>query len=367
MFFATGFSIIITIWVLNFNRFIFTCMALMIFYYGLQLNFLNYFKSYSQDKISYAFWLYYLCLIGFSVVGFFITKKYTFTLPDKPIKASGRHVSFLLSLFAIVLFFSIIDVRQLFTFTRPGLVNFGYFLSMFLYVTIFLSYSHKHLILMSIQLVLLLFLSKLMVGSFVLYYLAVNLKISPKYYLLFLIALIFVFLSWGVFQDNLNSISDSNINRFVELNFFFTYVVEGGKSLVTQQEFETFPDFGVSALRSFILRIIPGFLLRELNISLVPRGITDSIVISGIESMMIHYNLLAPLFFTLYLAILLYLFNRSGLTTKFFAFSIMIFFVRSGLISALNNLAVLLIIYLLFFLLVRLLDCFGRNKISTLA
>jgi hypothetical protein len=163
---------------------------------------------------------------------------------------------------------------------------------------------------------------------------------------------------WGYYQDSLNfsnnEIGDSE--RFFDFSFLMQNAVEGASSIVSQFNNRTpLYDFGLTAIFSGICRLLPGFILRRYDITLVPIDITDSIVISGIESYIIHFGFISLFLFPLTL-LLLY---KKSLNIRdpfgFISFVSLITLIRSGTYSAINNFVVISVLLIFFILLDKLL------------
>lgn len=318
------------------------------FYYGTQLDYFYFFEGLRTDNLFYAYLYYYASTYLLFIIFLFILARLTYKPPLFPkFNLSHRIAAKIISALAILIALYIIDLSSLFTLSRPAMTDFGYLSSMLLFVSVFLCLGSGSYLLASIQMLFLLFLSKLLFFLLIIYAICTSNKIKGFYLYVILLCSIGLFFGWGVYQDNMNyDGSSDSINQFITLDFFFRNVIEGGTSIITQVERTQIPDFGSSMIVSGILRLLPGSILRQYGINLVPEGISNSIVISGIESSIIHFKYLAPFFFSGLVSLLFYIFNCSGSQAiKFISCVSIFFFIRSGSYSFINNLIVMMAIF----------------------
>ncbi len=346
-------SLILVILAFSYSRFVFISLAFCVFYYGFQFEYIAHFMPLSFSRFWVGYSVYYACFL-FYLIFAYVSLIY---FPYKPTNRLSFEFENLVavrifSILSLLLCGFVVDLSSLGSSSRPAMVDFGYLVGMLLFVSAYLTTLYNARFLAICSFILLLFMSKLLFFTLVFYYIVISNKISLLKLCAVLLLLTSVFLAWGTFQDNLNYDSGSiEMNRFFTLDFFFNYVVEGATSVLNQINMQSEPDFGISALLSGVLRLLPGYLLREYSINLVPLDVTNSIVISGIESSLIHFGMFAPIFFTSLMCILLIFFNRGGVKVKFLAFSTMLFFLRSGTYSAVNNIVVILTLFFIFFIL----------------
>ena len=340
------------------------CLGFCLFYYNSQFDYLYYKNGATEAGLISGYIYYYISLYLF-IFFIFITlilqpyRRISFVNYDSAKKKS----SFLYGLISILAFFYVVDVSSLATSSRPAMTDFGYLVSMLLFVSSFLSLSSGLKFFGVIQLLFLLFLSKLLFLLVIIYFICVSDKIKGVNLYIVTIFLIFVFFGWGLLQDNLNYSAESeSVNQFLSIDFFFNYVIEGATSITSQVQRAGDPDFGLSLVISALLRLIPGSILREYGLNLVPEGISESIVISGVESSIIHFGILGPIFFASITCILLLFFNRSKYSyVKFICCVSIFFFLRSGSFSFVNNLIVLLVLFVFNFFLILSFNLFIRK------
>lgn len=352
MIWISTFTVLFGLFLLRNSNISIIVFLVIIFYYNLQLDYFFYMESFNYQDMMNAYLFYYASVYGFLIFVLTFIGKQPYVSPQQSMRRLSHHISVIVFVsISVGVFVSFIGFSVLVLSSRPAMVDFGYLITMLLFTSAFICYNYGYKKSCFIQLIILIFLSKILFFTFLIF--LISIKEDLRLHKVFFISsfLLCLFVLWGVWQDNMNYEANSNsVNQFVTAAFFFNHVVEGGSSIVTQLTLDTTPDLGWSFLKSGLLRLIPGFLLRDLGISLVPEDVSKSIVISGIESSIIHFGYLGPIFFGAFGGLLILLFNGSkSLFVKFICCSSLLFFIRSGTYSFVNNLVVMIFLFLLFF------------------
>ncbi len=352
----------------------FIFLAVCVFYYNSQFDYFYYSGAWSKSDLIPAYLYYYFSIYLALTLILLILHRYPYRgFENVSITASNRASTVVFACLALSSSLYVIDLASFVSSSRPAMTDYGYLVGMLLFVSSFISFSNGYRILGMLQMILLLFLSKLLFFLVIIYFICINERLKGKYFIFAAGFCVALFLAWGLYQDNMNYDDGSTSrNQFLAAEFFFNHVIEGGRSIVTQIEMKRSPDFGVSFILSGFLRFIPGSFLREYGIRLIPEGISQSIVISGVESAIIHFGFLAPIFFTTICCLLFLKFNTSRRPiVKFVSCVSLFFFLRSGSYSFINNFVVLMVLFFLYmfinFAFIFLAQSFPKGRLSHVA